>query len=45
MLQHLKNNKNIYITMGVLAIGTAIAYLSVHEVFDFKNRAKKDSED
>ena len=45
MLQHIKNNKNIYITIGVLAVAGAISYLSISEVFDFKKRTKKDSDD
>jgi hypothetical protein len=45
MLQNLKNNKNIYITIGVLAVASVITYLSINEVFDFKKRIKEDSED
>ena len=45
MLQHIKNNKNIYITIGVLAVASAITYLSINEVFDFKKRTKKESDD
>lgn len=45
MLNHIKNNKNIYITIGVLAVTAAITYLSISEVFDFKKRTKKDNDD
>lgn len=45
MLQHIQNNKNIYITIGVLAVVGTISYLSISEVFDFKKRTKKDSDD
>jgi hypothetical protein len=45
MLQHIKNNKNIYIAIGVLAVVSTVSYLSVSEVFNFKKQTKKDSDD
>ena len=45
MLKHLQTNKNIYIVLGTIAMTTAIAYLSINEVFDFMKRAKDDEEE
>ncbi len=43
MLTHLRANKNIYITLGLIGIASVVSYFAITDVMNFKR--DKDDED
>jgi hypothetical protein len=44
MLTHLKANKNIYITLGLIGVASVVSYFAITDVMNFK-RDKDDGDE